>query len=135
MMKRLFFAFFALIMISNIAMSQDTLRIEILGIRNDENVIMLQLFNENEEVIRQEMSIIVEKKCTIIIEDLKPGKYAVRYFHDENGNGALDTNNLGIPTEGYGFSNDAYGMFGPKPFNEWLFEFNASKKIILKINY
>jgi uncharacterized protein (DUF2141 family) len=134
-MKKLFSALFALTLISNPAMSQDTLRIEIPGIRNDKNVIMLQLFNENEEVIRQEMGIIVGKKCTIIFEDLKPGKYAVRYFHDENGNGALDTNNLGIPTEGYGFSNDAYGMFGPKPFSDWLFEFNASKKIILKINY
>lgn len=134
-MKKLFFALFALTLISYPAMPQDTLSIEILGIRNDENAIMLQLFNENEEVIRQEMGPIVENKCTIIIKNLKPGKYAVRYFHDENGNESLDTNNLGIPTEGYGFSNDAYGMFGPKPFSEWLFEFNTSKKIILKINY
>jgi uncharacterized protein (DUF2141 family) len=134
-MKKFFSALFALTLISNLAMSQDTLRIDILGIRNDENVIMLQLFNENQEVIRQEMGAVGESKCTIIIGNLRPGKYAVRYFHDENGNGTLDTNNLGIPTEGYGFSNDAYGMFGPKPFSEWLFEFNASKKIILKIKY
>jgi uncharacterized protein (DUF2141 family) len=134
-MKKLFFALSALTLIPNLAMSQDTLTIEIQDIRSNENVIMLQLFNENEEVIRQEMGTIKENKCTIVIYNLKPGKYAVRYFHDENGNGALDTNSLGIPTEGYGFSNDAYGMFGPKPFSEWLFEFKASKKIILKINY
>ncbi len=33
-------------------------------------------------------------------------------------NGNLETNRLGIPTEGYGFSNNAYGMFGPKPFKD-----------------
>lgn len=134
-MKKLFFALSALTLIPNLAMSQDTLTIEIPDIRSNNNAIMLQLFNENEEVIHQEMGAIKENKCTIVIDNLKPGKYAVRYFHDENGNGALDTNSLGIPTEGYGFSNDAYGMFGPKPFSEWLFEFKASKKIILKINY
>jgi uncharacterized protein (DUF2141 family) len=33
----------------------------------------------------------------------------VRAFADENGNGKLDTNLMGMPTERYGFSNDAKG--------------------------
>ncbi len=37
-------------------------------------------------------------------EDLAPGKYALQVMHDENDNGELDSNFLGIPTEGYGFS-------------------------------
>ena len=36
-----------------------------------------------------------------------PGAYAVAAFHDENGNGKLDRNLLGLPTEPYAFSNDA----------------------------
>ena len=38
--------------------------------------------------------------------DLVPGRYGVLVLHDENDNGKLDTNRLGIPREGYGFSNN-----------------------------
>ncbi|WP_343061191.1 DUF2141 domain-containing protein [Novosphingobium flavum] len=44
-----------------------------------------------------------------------PGTYAVSLFHDENGNGKLDTM-MAIPREGYGFSRDAAVMFGPPRF-------------------
>ncbi|MGP1665711.1 MAG: DUF2141 domain-containing protein [Rhodanobacter sp.] len=42
----------------------------------------------------------------LVFKDLAPGTYAVRLVHDENGNGKLDTNMVGMPTEGYGFSNN-----------------------------
>jgi len=47
---------------------------------------------------------------------LKPGRYAVAVYHDENDNGELDANILGMPTEGFGFSNDAKGFAGPPDF-------------------
>ena len=50
--------------------------------------------------------------------DLPPGQYAVNAFHDENGNGELDTNLFGIPTEGYGFANDPRTTFGPPDFED-----------------
>ena len=46
----------------------------------------------------------------IIFAGLPPGDYAVAAFHDADGNGELGTNILGIPTEGYGFSNGAPGF-------------------------
>jgi uncharacterized protein (DUF2141 family) len=42
-----------------------------------------------------------------------PATYAVALFHDENDDGHLNTNTLGIPTEGAGFSNDPTLYFGP----------------------
>lgn len=45
------------------------------------------------------------------------GTYAIKVFHDVNGNGTIDTNWMGIPNEPYGFSNDAMGTFGPPGFN------------------
>lgn len=54
---------------------------------------------------------------TATVHDLPGGRYAVRLFHDSNGNGELDRNMLGIPREGYGFSNDA-GARGPASFEE-----------------
>ncbi|GAA4356506.1 DUF2141 domain-containing protein [Variovorax defluvii] len=48
---------------------------------------------------------------------LAPGRYALRVFADENGNGKLDTNPMGLPTERYGFSNDAKGHRGAPGFD------------------
>ena len=44
--------------------------------------------------------------------DLPPGEYAISAFHDENGNGKLDKNWFGIPTEAYGFSNNFIAKWG-----------------------
>ena len=116
-------------------LSQYSLEIEITGLRNDRGCIMLQLFNENQAVIGEEKGAIKDDKSIIVFKDLKPGRYAVRYFHDENLDGKLETNGIGKPLEGYGFSNNAYGMFGPKPFKEWLFDISDNKKIVLKTKY
>jgi len=51
-----------------------------------------------------------------VLRDLPPGRYAVNAFHDEDGNGELDTNLLGIPSEGYGFANDPPSTLGPADF-------------------
>ena len=61
---------------------------------------------------------IAAKDGSVIIDfaDMKAGIYAVAVYHDENGNGELDKNMLGIPTEGYGFSNNARGFMGPPTF-------------------
>lgn len=49
--------------------------------------------------------------------DLPAGSYAVKLFQDENQNGQIDKNGMGIPTEPYGFSNNG-GSFGPPSFND-----------------
>ena len=51
-----------------------------------------------------------------VLRDLPPGTYAVNAFHDENDNGEIDTNLLGIPSEGFGFANDPDMTFGPPDF-------------------
>jgi uncharacterized protein (DUF2141 family) len=53
-----------------------------------------------------------------LITGLPAGDYAVIVFHDVNGNGKLDKNAFGIPTEPYGFSNDAQGILGPPSFED-----------------
>lgn len=53
--------------------------------------------------------------------DLEPGRYGVLVMHDENGNGTLDKTVLGIPKEGYGFSNNPRLMRRAR-FDEAVFE-------------
>lgn len=55
-------------------------------------------------------------RIKIIIEKNVP--IAISAFHDENENGKLDTNFLGIPKEGFGFSRNPRVMFGPPGFKE-----------------
>ena len=54
---------------------------------------------------------------SITFRNLPPGRYAIVVFHDENDNGLLDANVLGVPVEGYGFSNDARGFLGAPSFD------------------
>ena len=72
-----------------------------------------------------------------VFQGLPAGKYAVAAFQDENGNGKLDRNSLGVPTEGYGFSNDAQGTTGPPNFNQAAFDFDGKtdKAISFSLNY
>ena len=134
-MKKVYLLCLGLILISHLTFSQFKLEIKIIEIRNNDGNIMLQLLDENEKVIAQEMSPVKDKTCSFSITNLKQGKYAIRYYHDENLNGKMETSLTGKPAEGYGFSNNVTGTFGPPPFKKWLFELKEDKKIVLKPAY
>lgn len=63
---------------------------------------------------------------TIVLKDLPAGDYAFAVFHDANSNGKLDRNLVGIPTEGYAFSNNALGTMGPPTFEQARFSLPAA---------
>jgi uncharacterized protein (DUF2141 family) len=130
-MKRLSFILFASFCLTHCLYSQYTLEIEITGIKSNKGKIMLQLFDSSQKVIGERMSDITSNKCNLEIKNLPPGKYAVRYYHDENMDGKMQTNLVGKPTEGYGFSNNVTGKFGPPPFEKWLFNVSSDTKIVL----
>lgn len=69
----------------------------------------------------------------ISIESIPPGKYALAVIHDENGNGRLDKNKLGIPVEPVGFSNNVMGAFGPPKFHRAQFNVLPGKNELTPI--
>ena len=75
---------------------------------------------------RQQAVPVKDRKAQYIVEGLEFGEYAVKVFHDENSNGELDTAMFGIPTEAYGFSNNARGKFGAPAYSKVVFKFNSS---------
>lgn len=121
----------AFVALSNLTMAQFKLEIELNNLSSNEGEITLKLFDETQNQILIQTGTIENKKCTIIIDNLKSAKYAISYYHDENSNGKLDKNFMGMPTEGYGFSNNAYSNFGPEPFENMLFEIKGNTKIEL----
>jgi uncharacterized protein (DUF2141 family) len=58
-----------------------------------------------------------------VFKDVPYGEYAVKVFHDENDNLKIDIGWRG-PTERYGFSNGARGIFGPPDFDDAKFAFD-----------
>ena len=69
------------------------------------------------------------------IQGLEPGIYGIALFQDLNGNGELNTNLFGIPTEPYGFSNNPTIGFSAPKFEEIKFEFDGTaKELKIKMN-
>jgi uncharacterized protein (DUF2141 family) len=103
-----------------------------------EGAISLALYNSEETFMEdafaeQTAETAVEGATTLIFENVPTGIYGVSALHDQDGDGKLDTNFLGIPKEPIGFSNDAKGKFGPPDFDAVKFDVGADD-VSLEIN-
>jgi uncharacterized protein (DUF2141 family) len=107
--------------------------VEILGIRNSIGAVACALFEGPEgfptEFLRFASNMVIVKvratKATCDFADIAPGTFALAVIHDENRDGKLATNVIGIPKEGYGFSNDAKGSLGAPSFEAASFLYNG----------
>lgn len=103
----------------------DTFTITVSGARNDTGIIGVALFNEDAsstfpeaEPFRSASGVANSSGLDITFEDLPAGRYAIAVIHDENENGVLDSNDYGMPVEGFGFSNNVMGEMGPPSFTQ-----------------
>jgi uncharacterized protein (DUF2141 family) len=113
---------------------ESAIQVEINGLRNDKGLVLCAIFSSpeafpkrSEGAIAHAKSEISELHATCQFSGLAPGKYAVSVFHDENSNGRLDTNFIGIPREGVGASNNARGHFGPPKFDSAAFQYPGGR--------
>ena len=119
------------------------LTITIKDVRNSDGAVLLAVYDSEAHFMKPPLATTSRRVAaakgdvTVVLQDLPAGKYAIASFHDENGNGKLDTNSFGQPTEGHGFSNGARGSMGPPSFTEAAFEFDGktSKAIAFSLNY
>jgi uncharacterized protein (DUF2141 family) len=99
--------------------------VQVVGLDSDDGTVQIALNDaqnyEGEGSVRAAALPIEDGTARWKIDDVPPGTYAVRLYHDENDNGELDANMFGVPREAYGFSNDARGRFGPPDFDEAAF--------------
>ena len=73
---------------------------------------------------------------TVQFYNLTPGAYAIAIHHDENSDGEMNTNFIGLPKEGYGFSNNAQVNFSPPVFEAAAFNLGVGDKSIrLRVVY
>lgn len=72
------------------------------------------------------------KEAVWEVGSLACGDYAVRAHHDEDDDGQLGHNFVGMPTESYAFSNDAKGFMGPPSWDDAKFTLDAPLALTLK---
>ena len=84
--------------------------------------------------VRQGKAAISNGQVVVSYKGLKDGVYAVAAIHDENGNNELDTNFLGIPTEGIGISTNPR-LMGKPQFREAQFEIKGRAAITVNAKY
>ena len=118
-----------------------SLEITITGIRSDRGVIQLALCPSGtgfpdcgSQALHTAALPIKEGAARVAIADLPRGSYAVSVFHDGNANGKLDTL-MGIPREGYGFSNNP--PFRPRAprFDECEVRLESSATVAIRLRY
>jgi len=112
----------AIVLNSYEAFAQSSLEIHVDNIKSKKGSIQFGLFTSEGDYLKNpvEKRVIKStgKDVTVVFENLQPGDYALSVIHDENENGELDSNALGIPKEGFGFGNNALGSFGPPSFEK-----------------
>lgn len=123
--------------------AQHTLTVDVKALRNAKGTLYFSVYKSEtgfpdkaENAFRKgKLETLKGTSASYVFSNLPSGTYAVSLFHDEDNNGSLKTNALGIPLEGSAASNDARGKFGPPKFADAKFTLNTNKKITVTMWY
>lgn len=116
-----------------------SLEVIVTGLKDPQGTVEVGLYHGKDSFPRAEGATMGESIAAdtardgtfrVLFPDVKPGSYAVAVYHDQNHNGKLDKGLFGIPSEGYGFSNDAKGFMGPPGFESAAFQVDEFPAII-----
>lgn len=120
------------------------IHVNILDIRNSIGAVACALFESPvgfpTEFLQSATNIVIvqirdtQARCDFL--DIPPGTYALAVIHDENMDGKLATNWLGIPREGYGFSSDAKASMSAPSFEAASFPYDGQNlNMRISLNY
>jgi len=136
------FAKFTVLLLCSIslnAMAED-LTVEVKHVKPNAGVVFIGLYDKAADFPATQKGltgqVIEASRDTVVamFQGLGAGRYAVAVYQDENRNGKLDKNFLGMPTEPYGFSNDARGSMGPPSFDAAAVDIAATPKITVSLH-
>lgn len=116
---------------------ESSIIVQINGIKTQNGEVLLSLFNSPdgfpthpERAFRWGKAKVAATSIIISFNGLPPGKYAIAAVHDENSNGVMDRNWIGLPAEPYGVSNNATASFGPPKFDDAKFTVSDKRDTI-----
>ena len=129
---------FAALCVLATAVHADELTVTITDIRAAQGSLMVSLVDSDAAWNSQAKPVAARKvaaekgEMQFKFSDLPAGVYAVQVMHDENDNNKLDSNFLGVPSEGYGFSNNP-NVMRRATFEEARFEFKAEATVTIRL--
>lgn len=114
-----------------------TIIVELEGFRNSRGNVIVSLFGKSkgfpedvDEALENADAAIAEQRARVVFRNIPYGEYALSVLHDENRNGRMDSNLMGIPKEGHGASNDPQRQFAPPKFEEARFLLDSEEKVL-----
>ena len=116
-----------------------TLHLQVQEVKAPSGVLRIALYDSEanfldfKEVFASKVVPATIGTTTVVIGSLPAGVYAIALYQDQNDNGAMDKNWLGIPTEPLGFSNAQLRTFGPPSFKACAFTLTAGENKVLSI--
>jgi uncharacterized protein (DUF2141 family) len=121
----------------------DRIKVEVVGLHSAHGDVKCALFNsadgfpaDSSKAIKTTSGPIHDGSAECDFDQVPAGEYSIAVYHDENSNGKLDRNFVGIPKEGVGASNDATTTFGPPPFDHARFTYSGGvKAVTIHIRY
>lgn len=152
-MMALFLLFFTVI-VGGVARAEEALpegktvqtgriKVRVLDLRSDKGDLDLALFNakkgfpgKTEMALRKAVIPAAGEEHVFVFENVPFGAYALTVRHDENRNGKLDTNFLGMPKEGVGTSNNPHKLMGPPSFDDARFVLDREEtELVIRLRY
>lgn len=115
-----------------------TITVKVTGIHGTDGNVKVNLWSDPATVAQSRVAEIDAKTmtATAAFENMAPGTYSVSVIHDLNNNGKLDFNEMGMPVEGYGHSNNPAQRMGPPNFEETKFTVNQpARSVEIKLIY
>lgn len=117
--------------VSSVAIAQDagaSLALTFTGLDAQEGAVMGVLFDSEDAYngtgapVRQIMISADKAELATVLSGLKPGRYAIKSFHDLDGDHQMSSNPYGMPIEPFAFSNNATGNMGPAKWADAAFD-------------
>jgi uncharacterized protein (DUF2141 family) len=129
-----------MLLVAVAAHSQNTsLTVVVKNVKDDSGKIAVALFGNSKDFMKKRLDGRITDarpgEVQVVFENVPVGEYAISVMHDANQNEELDSNMFGIPKEGFGFSNNAMGTFGPPSFEKAKFKCGESNEISISMRY
>ena len=125
------------------AYENSNLSIKIDGIKSQKGQVCFSLFSSSQgfpanekKALKSRCVKVADKYIQTNFGKLKAGSYAVAVIHDANADGTLNSNAIGIPKEGFGFSRNPRILTGPPKFGDSaIFVVGPNTNIYIKLQY
>ncbi len=132
-----------LVFCPSLLISQNLGKVEInfTNLKNDKGSLFIALYESSPNRFNND-NLFFKKGCTeinkdntakFVFENITPGKYAVAVLHDANNDGKMNSNVIGLPKEGFGFSTNPKVLTRSPRMDECEFLVEANKTTYLTI--